>query len=140
MNKFEKKYNIIKTEETNKYHLNRQMFCIIDDKLYITDSNLPYSHAVWFKKQGWISQDNSEEFMNKIVRGNVYNEDIYFYSGYDFIINKKIEAIFFPCLKQLVNQLGLNSNAKVYGGFERINPNEKMVPIKFFGSVKELIK
>ncbi|HJX50741.1 MAG TPA: hypothetical protein VJ438_04730 [Candidatus Nanoarchaeia archaeon] len=139
MNKFEKKYNIIKTKETKKYHLSRRMFCIVDDKLYIAEPNLSYSHAVWFEKQKWISHDNNEEFMNKVVRGIVYGGDIYFYSGYDFIINKKIESIFFPYLKQLVNQLGLSANAKVYGGFERINPDEKMTPRKFFGRVKELI-
>ena len=111
------------------------MFCIHQNELYIADANLPYSHARWFEKQGWISQDN-DKLINKIVRGIIYNEDIYFYSGYDFIINKKIESLFFPYLEQLVNQLGLSSDAKVYGGFERVNPDEMMVPRKFFGSVK----
>lgn len=138
MNPFEKKYNIIENEETKKYHLNRRMFCIINNRLYIAEPNLPYSHAVWFEKQGWINEDD-DSLMQTGVRGIINNGDIYFYSDYDFIINKKIESLFFPYLKQLVNELGLSFDAKIYGGFERINPNEKMVPRKCYGSVKELI-
>jgi len=138
MDNFEKKYGIIENEETKNYHLNRRMWCIINNQLYIADSNLSYSHAVWFEKQGWISGDN-DEAMNKAVRGNIENGNIYFYSGYDFIINKDIESIFFQYLKQLVNQLSLSSDAEVYGGFEK-DAEGKLVPIKFFGNVKELIR
>jgi len=56
------------------------MFCIYQNRLYVADRNLPYSHLVWFEKEGWMSPDN-DDFINKIVRGIVDDiGDIYFIS------------------------------------------------------------
>jgi len=138
MDKFEKKYGIIENEEIKKHHLSRRMWCIIDNKVHIAEPNLPYTHAVWFEKQGWISEDN-DKLMSIAVRGTVHEGNIYFYSGYDFIINKEIESIFFQYLKQLVSQLGLSSDAEVYGGFRK-DLQGKLIPVKFYGKVEKFLE
>ena len=48
------------------------MFCIYQNKLFIAESNLPYSHAVWFEKEGWISKEK-DELMDEIIRGIIDN-------------------------------------------------------------------
>lgn len=70
MDKFEKKYGIKEDEKVKVFHRSRRMFCIYKNKLFIAKPNLPYSHAVWFSKEGWMS-DEKDDLMNNIVRGTI---------------------------------------------------------------------
>ena len=64
---FEKKYGIKEDEKIRTFHKSRRMFCIYNNKLFIAEPNLSYSHAVWFEKRGWISKEN-DEIINEIRR------------------------------------------------------------------------
>ena len=100
MDKFEKKYGFKEDERIIDFHKSRRMFCIYQNKLYTAEANLPYSHAVWFEKEGWISR-KKDDFMDSIIRGIVDSEgNVYFYTGYDFEINEEAESIFFLHLKE----------------------------------------
>jgi len=128
MKVFEKRYGIKEDETVKSFHKSRRMFCIHKDKLFIAKPNLSYSHAVWFEKEGWMSKEK-DELMNEIVRGIVNNEgNVYFYTGYDFQINKEIEFIFFNHLNELVKQLQLKSTAKIFGVWP---------PRKKYGQIKD---
>jgi hypothetical protein len=79
------------------------------DKLYIARTKLPYSHAVWFEKEGWIDEKD-DTFMNENVRGVVLkNREIHFYAGYDFCVNQKAEQYFFKSLQELSSRLKLKT-------------------------------
>jgi hypothetical protein len=98
---------------------------------------LPYSHAVWFEKEGWISKEN-DKLMDKMVRGiiDVYG-NIYFYCGYDFNINNEIESIFFNHLKELVKFLKLKSTSKIFGGLIKQEPGSKWPSRKTYGQIQD---
>ncbi len=81
MNPLEKRYGIKENELTKKAHLERRMFCIYKNSLQIAEPNLPYSHAEWFLKKGWMTLENDNSFMEMIVRGINKRGDLYFYTG-----------------------------------------------------------
>ena len=112
------------------------MFCIYQNKLFIAEPNLPYSHAVWFEKEGWISR-KKDYLMDSIIRGIVNSDgDIYFYVGYDFEINEEVESIFLSHLKELVEKLNLKFNAKIFGGLIK-QDSRKWPPRKEYGKIED---
>ena len=140
MDKFEQKYGIQEDDKVKDYHRSRRMFCIYQNRLYIADKNLPYSHTTWFEKEAWLSKEN-DELINKIVRGVIDSQgNIYFYIGYDFRINSDIEPIFLSHLRELVQQLNLDINAHVFGGVVKSKPGEIFPPIKDYGKIKDNLK
>jgi hypothetical protein len=137
MDEFEKKYGLKEDEKTIAFHKSRRMFCIYKNKLFIAEANLPYSHAVWFEKEGWISR-KKDNFINSLIRGMVDDKgNIYFYVGYNFEINEKAESIFFSHLKELVKQLNLKSNAKIFGGLIKKEAGKIWPPRKEFGKIED---
>lgn len=138
MDKFEKKYGIKEDEKIKAFHRSRRMFCIYKDKLFIAKPNLPYSHAVWFSKEGWV-ENKKDDPMNNAVRGIIKNGDIYFYVGYDFDVSREAELIFFKHLKELVDKLKLKPNAKIFGGMIKDTSKTEWDPKKEYGEVKDNI-
>ena len=137
MDEFEKKYGFKEDEKTMAFHKSRRMFCVYENKLFIAEPNLPYSHAVWFEKEGWISRQK-DDLMDSLVRGIVDDKgDIYFYIGYDFEINKETESIFFSHLKELVEKLNLKSNAKIFGGLIKQEAGKIWPPRKEYDKIKD---
>ena len=137
MDEFEKKYGFEEDEKTIAFHKSRRMFCIYQTKLFIAEPNLPYSHAVWFEKEGWISR-KKDELMDSIIRGIVdNNKNIYFYIGYNFEINKEIEPIFFSHLKEFVEKLNLESNTKIFGGLIKQEAGKIWSPRKEYGKLED---
>ncbi|MHA1575357.1 MAG: hypothetical protein ACTSXL_04380 [Alphaproteobacteria bacterium] len=136
MDEFEKKYGFKEDEKTIAFHKSRRMFCIYQNKLFIAEANLPYSHAVWFKKEGWISREK-DKLMDSIIRGIIDNKgNVCFYIGYAFEINKEIESIFFSHLKELVEKLKLKSNAKIFGGLIKQEAGKIWPPRKEYGKIE----
>ncbi|MFA5023507.1 MAG: hypothetical protein WC523_00925 [Patescibacteria group bacterium] len=136
MDKFEKKYGIEEDEAIKDFHRSRRMFCIINNILYIAEPNLPYSHAIWFEKEGWMTESN-DSLMSEATRGVVDDKgDIYFYIGYDFGLDEKTKTIFFSHLKELVNRLNLNLDSQIFGGLIKSDSSTKWPPIKDFGKIK----
>jgi hypothetical protein len=139
MDFFEEKYGIKADKKVKNFDKSRRMFCVYQDKLFIAKPRLPYSHAVWFEKEGWLSKED-DGLMNSIVRGIVNNKgDVYFYVGYDFQINNRIEKIFFSHLSKLVKKLGLKSDAKIFGGCIKQQLNTEWMPRKEYGRIGDCL-
>jgi hypothetical protein len=137
MDAFEKKYGFKEDDKVRDFHRSRRLFAIYNDKLYIAEPSLPYSHAAWFEKLGWITKEN-DALMNQIVRGIMDDKgDIYFYVGYDFNINNEAESVFFPHLKKLAEKLKLNNEAKIFGGLIKGEPGLQWLPRKKYGTIKD---
>ena len=76
--------------------------------------------------------------MDEIIRGIVNNKgDVYFYIGYNFQINKKIESIFFLHLEELVKKMKLKSNANIFGGLIKQKPGKMWSPRKKYGKIQD---
>jgi len=137
MDEFEKKYGFKEDEKTIRFHKSRRMFCIYENKLVIAKPNTPHSHAVWFEKEGWMSREK-DDLMDSLVRGIIDDKgDIYFYIGYDFEINEKVESIFFSHLKELIEILNLKSNANIYGGLIKQKSGKIWPSKKDYGTVED---
>lgn len=137
MGAFEEKYGIKEDEKTKMFHKSRRMFCIYKNKLVIAEPNLSYSHAVWFQKNGWMSEQE-DNFMNDAVRGVVdKGGNIYFYAGYNFKVNSQIELIFFSHLSELVERLKLMPDAKIFGGSINQKAGAEWLPKKEYGQIKD---
>ncbi|MDO8504150.1 MAG: hypothetical protein Q7S60_05750 [bacterium] len=135
---YDNKYGIKENGKTQIFHLSRRMFCIKDNKLYIADANLPYSHAVWFEKEGWITPAN-DSLMSDITRGFIDSSgNIHFYVGYDFRVTDEAFKNIMDHLHELTKTLNLDKNGKVYGGQVR-NEEESFSPIKSFGTINDLL-
>lgn len=114
---YEQKYGFKTTDEMIERHKKRIMFFIHNDQLTIAEPNLPFSHAIWLDKLGLISKKN-DELMNKIVRGIIdNNNDIYFYTGYDFRTDKQTKKQFFTHLTELSIKISLEPEAKIFAGW-----------------------
>ena len=139
MDKFAKKYGLKEDSKIKKFDLSRRMFCINKDKLFIAKANLPYSHAVWFQKEGWISVGN-DSLMNELTRGIIDAKgDVHFYVGYNFQINKEIEEIFFSHLKELIEKVNLKPEARIFGGFIKQESGKEWPPRKDYGCVGDYL-
>lgn len=137
MDVFEKKYGFEEDEKVKAFHRSRRMFCIYENRLMIAKPNLPYSHAAWFLKEGWISKEN-DKLMDTIVRGIVDSKgDIFFYVGYDFGVNKESENIFFKHLKELSQKLKLNPDTRIFGGLIKQEAGKIWPPKKDYGKIRE---
>ena len=140
MDDIKKDYYKEETSIIKEFHRSRRMFCVYDGQLRIADKNLPYSHTTWFQNENWMTKEK-DELMNEIPRGFVNSKgDIYFYTGYDFEINDSIESIFFPHLKELVRQLGLDTNALIFGGLSKTEDDTIWPPRKSYGKIADKIK
>ena len=120
-----------------KFHRHRRMFCIVDDLLLIAMPNLPYSHSEWFTKAKLFRQ---KEVGNIITRGFVDTKgDIYFYKGY-FGIDERSEKEMLNKLPELVSNLGIHKDCKVYGGLSIGVLGTQWKPKKYLGTVGTLLK
>ena len=129
------KYIFKEGSKTEKLHRSRRIFCIREGKLHIAKPNFPYSHAIWFEMEGWISK-NDDKFMDETVRGMIdEKKDIYFYKGYDFKTSENVENIFFPLLEEIVTKLSLGLEGKIFSGF--VKKASKIVPIKYHGIIRD---
>ena len=116
MEKYEFKYGVEEDEEIWAFHRSRRMFCIKNGKLVIAEPNLSYSHADWFEKEGWMDETD-DSFMINTTRGMVDKKgDIYFYRGYDFVVDVGAEEELFNHLEELAKALGLKPLSGIYGG------------------------
>jgi hypothetical protein len=133
------KYGIKEDNAVEAYHRSRQMFVIIGGQLQVAEPGLPYSHASWFEKEGWMA-DGDDRLMDEAVRGIIDSQgDIYFYSGYDFRIDDDIEAVFMENLPGLVESLELKPEAKLYGGVQKGEPGEVWPPIRDYGEISKIL-
>lgn len=134
MSKYDQKFGFEEDESTVDFHKSRRLFVIKDDQLIIAEPNLPYSHPVWFEKEGWMNE-NGDKFMKANTRGVVMKDsEIRFYIDWDFRVTDDTEQQFMSHLKELVDSLGLDTNALLNGGQIR---DEGFRPRKSYGTIAD---
>ncbi len=138
MTSYDNKYGFKDNKKAQLFHKSRRMFCIKDNKLYIAAANLNYTHAVWFEKEGWITQEN-DSLVSEITRGFVDSlGNVHFYVGFDMRITKKAFQETIKHLPELIETLNLNKEKIVYGGRGK-NKDGKFEPTKSYGKIRELL-
>jgi hypothetical protein len=87
----EDKFSILRTKPQDEvFHRARIMFIILGDEIRIGPTGTKDSHLEWFKREGWMTEENAEEFLNTHVRGFFLQSDngLYCYIGVGFYFNK----------------------------------------------------
>ncbi len=116
------------------------MFYVYKNRLIIAPSNMPYSHAEWFVREGFMSK-NDDDLMNTIVRGIVTRDkEIYFYVGHDFNVTAEAESEFFCHLKELQQALSLKDSTLIYGGAIKDRVGSQWTARKNYGEVRQFIR
>lgn len=113
------------------------MFAIYKGRLHIADTGLDYSHAEWFKRLGWLDESN-DSLMSQIVRGYVKDGAIFFYIGYDFVINDTVIDTMRSHIKELAATLGLSESTQVNGG-AIISHDGKATPRIDLGTISDFL-
>jgi hypothetical protein len=122
----------------SEFNQSRIMFAIHEGKLHFAPPKATYSHATWFRKQGWVKGPN-DTFIETTVRGFVDCEGIYFYSGFDFRIDDKAEADFLPHLFEMKTKLRLPDAFPLYGGMIKTSQPGKFPTRKQYGNIGDVI-
>lgn len=139
MSNFEDKYGIKETESTAGFHRSRRMFCVRENQLFVAPPALDYSHAVWFKNEGWMSEDD-DAFLEENLRGYVSEQgDVYIYAGYDFRSPAESDiSCFVELLSKLVATVPGAANGNLFSGLTRNGSD--FVPIADLGQTATLLR
>lgn len=121
------------------FHVSRLMFAIHDGKLHFGPPKATYSHAKWFRDQGWVKGPN-DTFIETTVRGFVDSEGVYFYVGFDFRVDDAAEKMFFPHLRELKAKLRLPDAFPLFGGMIRTDRPGKFETRKQYGFLGDVLK
>ena len=137
------KFNILRTKPWDvKFHRSRRMFCIKDGRVEVGPTKTKDSHLEWFKKEGWVNEENAEEFLNKVVRGFYLPSEngLYCYRGVGFWYDDEVIKEIIGKLPQLKKALNLNDDTKICFG-PKDSPLEGIkYPRHCSGTLKELLK
>ena len=97
-------------ENILNFHRSRTMFVIdADGVLHIHEKGSALSHKQWFKEIG-------VDFEN-VVRGFVYENNIYFYRGENFDVDRNSIKLMCDGIKnELITKLNLTGEIHLYGG------------------------
>ena len=134
--------NFLKSKPEDKdFHSSRIMFCIKDEKVEIASKNITDSHIEWFENEGWITEENAEDFLKQNVRGFYLPDQnkLYCYRsvGFSFddgvlpeVLNKVVE------LKKVFN---LDEDTEIHLGPKDSPIGGVEYQRAFAGTLKELI-
>ncbi len=136
---YDKKYGVDSSDEKVKsFHASRRMFAIYEGQLILAKGDVTYSHAKWFELEGWMNpQDDS--LMEEITRGYLDESGVYFYKGYDFIIDEQSEKEMLEHVGELVKKTNLNTKLHLFGGKIKQEKEGDWPPRKDYGELSNLI-
>ncbi len=109
--------------EDEEFHRSRRMFVIKDGRVKVGLENVKDSHMEWFKKEGWITEKNAEEFMKTNVRGFYLQKPnaLYCYRGTGFAFDDKVLPEILNQIEELKQGLDINDETEIHLG-PRDNP------------------
>lgn len=94
------------------------MFCLRDGGVTLAPHGTAMSHLEWFEAEGWVTEDNVQEFMVSTIRG-VYlpaRRALFFYKGMGFFFDPAVVKAARQSARELMSTLALDSHVEVYVG------------------------
>ncbi|MEK9196314.1 MAG: hypothetical protein AAB914_03015 [Patescibacteria group bacterium] len=137
MNFFENKYGRKEDDKIKQYHKSRRMFAINNGQVYAADMDVDYSHAEWFKKLGWIDETN-DNLIDEVTRGSLEPAGLWFYKGYNFVIDGETEKDMMLHLNEIVTKLQVPHELHLLGG-KTFDKQGYACPICDYGEIGTLI-
>jgi hypothetical protein len=127
--------------EDEKFHRSRIMFLIIGQEVRVGTTGTKESHLEWFKREGWLSEETADRFMDEHVRGfYLPSEDsFYCYNGWGFFFDAKVVNEVIEKLSLLKKALNLNDETRICFG-PKDNPIGGYTYQQYFaGKIKDLL-
>jgi hypothetical protein len=100
------------------FHRARRMFCIRNGKVTVAPEGTTMSHLDWFEAQGWITEDNAQEFMDSTIRGIFLpaRHALFFYKGMGFFFDAAVVTEACRWAEEIMSALALDQHVEVYVG------------------------
>ena len=128
--------------EDNFWHRSRIMCCLIDGRLRVAPRNTPESHLEWFRREGWLNDENAQDFLEKNIRGFYLpgENKLYAYRGVGFDFDERVLPELLGKIEDLKAVLRLNGETEIHLGPKDSLIFGKDYRKKFAGRIKELQK
>lgn len=133
----------LKSKATDKdLHSPRIMFCLKDGKVEVAPANIMDSHIEWFEKEGWITNKNTQDFLNQNIRGFYLpgENKLYCYKGAGFSFDDKVLPELLEKIAELKQYFSLNDNTEIHLGPRDSSVDDTEYKRIFVGTLKELKK
>jgi len=104
--------------EDDSFHRSRIMFCLIDGKVMAGPKNTPESHIEWFRREGWLNDENAAEFLKKNIRGFYLSEanKLYAYRSLGFDSDEKVLPELLKRIEDFKAAFNLNGETEIHLG------------------------
>ncbi len=124
--------------EDHELHRSRVMFCLRDNGVEVAPKGTTNSHLEWFEEEGWVSEENRDEFLNQNIRGFYFppEDTLYCYQG-NFTFDEELIDKVRKRLEELKEALSLNEETRIcFGPKDRIISGREF-PQFFAGTLSE---
>jgi hypothetical protein len=117
------------------------MFCIREDEIKVAPRDTADSHLEWFQKEGWINEENAEEFLNQHIRGFYLPSEnsLYSYKGVSFWFDGSVLMEIQSRLPELKKALGLRDDTKIFFGSKDRLLDDIYYPKFYIGTLEEIV-
>lgn len=140
-NKSEHSLDFLKSRpEDDSFHRSRIMFCLIDGRLEVGPKNTPESHIEWFRREGWLTDENAKEFLKKNIRGFYLPKEnkLYCYRSVGFDFDERVLPELLEKIEDFKSAFGLNGETEIHLG-----PKDSLIygreyPKVYAGRIREL--
>jgi len=139
----EDKFKILTTKPRDEqFHRSRIMFCIKDGKIEVEPQGTKNSHLEWFREEGWVTEENTESFLNKTIRGfyQAAENTFYCYKGVGFWYDDEMVKEVIERLSELKQALNFQDDTKICFGPKDSPVDGIEYPRHCGGTLKEIIK
>ena len=123
--------------EDDSFHRSRTMFCLIDGP-----QNTPESHLEWFGREGWLTDENAEEFLKKNIRGFYLPQEnkLYAYRSVGFDFDERVLPELLKKIEDFTVAFKLNGETEIHLGPKDGFIYGRNYQRTYAGKIKELLK
>lgn len=124
------------------FHRSRIMFCLIDGKVMVGPKHTPESHIEWFRRMGWLNDENAVAFLEKNIRGFYLPKEnrLYAYRSAGFDFDDKVLPELLEKIEQFIAAFNLNGETEIHLGPKDSSIVSREYRRYFAGRIKELQK
>ncbi len=138
----DKSLEFLKSKPADKdFHCSRIMFCLRNGKVEIGPENTSESHIEWFGREGWLTDENAEQFLSENIRGFFLPKEnkLYAYRGVGFQFDEKVLPELSDKIEDFKKCFNLNDETEIHLGPKDSPINGREYPRRYAGRIKELM-
>lgn len=128
--------------EDDFFHRSRIMFCLINGKVYVGPKNIPESHIEWFRREGWLNDENAEDFLRENIRGFYLPDQnqLYCYRDIGFGFDDTVLPEVLAKIEEIKRVFCLNDETEIHLGPRDSPIYGKEYPRICVGKLKNIIR